>query len=518
MDNQLSNLYDLAYYDALSKQVQRAQRETLLARMYYAGYQPVSLTDRQKNILETNPDNPYRINICRIIVDTLANELNMTAYETNEEGDDKPVERFANDFIAANKIQITQTDLYNYSLSEREAFVMLDWNDGSKPPAMFIHRAYTSMSVSAWDKTRYGVTPELIERGNGDGQGIYIKYENNDRSQKIEYAVQYWNSEIEDNGKITSIQRRTIYYPDRIRREYYDDYNWREYEPDQLWVMRDGTPIGIPVIPFYNRDTRCEFWDVMSLQDMVNKTLADLQASLDFYGFRIMVISGAYATTDGKPPASNNSNVFTFQPGMIMGFGDRPAGDVSVDAIPGEDPMPLLNMVNQLTMQAAQLTGTPTTKFTATAQVASAETLKEQKDSLNQRAKIMRGIYGDSWTQVINLAMRINNAFGAEQLDESVTINPIWRERVEPEELREMIALGASQSAVLLRAGYTQAQIDTMQAEPANRIKLASDFWTAYNIAAQSGVSVEDFARFVNLSDDDIAALQPTEILPTESA
>lgn len=334
--------------------------------------------------------------------------------------------------------------------------------------------------------------------------------------QGAEYAIQYWYRDELINNRARKTHRRTIYYPDRIVREHYDNFAWREYEPAQAWIMPDGSPIGVPAVAYYNKNDKSEFWDVMSLQDMVNKTLADCQASMDFYGFRVMIISGAYATTNGQPPNDSKSNVMSLQPGAIVGFGDRPAGDVSVDAIAGEDPSPLVNLLKDLIMFAAQITGTPTTKFTATAQVASAETLKEQKDSLNQRAKIMRGIYGEAWTQVMRLAVRINNAFGGEALDETVGIVPVWHERIDMDDLRAERELGASQSAILARLGYSQDKIDAMQLEPSNRLKFANDFLTAYNLAAQSGISLADFAKFVGLSDEDARLLVPSESIPAD--
>jgi hypothetical protein len=504
----------LSMYDAWTEEIEEHQRDILLARAYHGGNQPVSLTDRQKEFLALSDDNRICINVCRLVVTTLCDELTVIGFDTSEEKNSegkKPFAEWLNWVWNQNHLDASQSESHEWTVRDGEGYMILGWDDVKKLPTVVLHEAWTSEDVSAWEYADGGVTADMVSEASGTGTGVYIKYKNNDINQPKEFAVQYFYSEeVDENGDVVQIHRRTIYYPDHIEREYMgDNGTWSEYEPPELWVGKDKKPLGIPVVHFKNKDMRPEAWDAIPLQDSVNKTFIDVQGSADFFGFPVGWIIGAYPTTDGKPIASDRSNVFYMQPGQFNGFQQNANGNVSVAKWEGSDPAPLMNTVKDQIMFIAQITGTPATKFIATAQVASAETLKEQKDSLKKRAKNRQISFGDSWEEVMSLARAINNAFGSEQFDEDITITTIWKNIETIEELKDEQSLGVPVESLWTRLGYNAEKVAEMKAIPSYKVAFMKAFWEAYKVAAEFGQTVEMFAKTIGMSDDDIKMLIP---------
>ena len=508
----------ISMYEAWTEEIEEHQRKMLLARAYHDGNQPVSLTDRQRKFLELTPSSRICINVCRLVVTTLCDELAVVGFETDEEPDadgSKPFAEWLSMVWDANRMDAMQSEAHEWSVRDGEGFIILGWDDVNKLPTIALHEAWTSEDVSAWEYTEGGVTSDMVNEASGTGTGVYVKYLNNDPMQPMEYAVQYFYVEEQDaKGETVQTHRRTIYYPDRIEREYMGDVgNWAEYEPPQTWTGKDNKPLGIPVVHFKNKDMRPEAWDAIPLQDSANKTFIDVQGSADYFGFPIGWILGGYPTTDGKPIAADRSNVFYMQPGQFNGFQQNAAGSVSVQKWEGSDPTPLMNTVKDQIMFIAQLTGTPASKFIATAQVSSAETLKEQKDSLKKRAQNRQIAFGDAWENVMYIARALNNAYGTNTF-EDYTITTIWRNIETIADLKEEMTLGVPMETLWARLGYSADRIAAMKGSPAYRVQFMKSFWEAYNMASQSGVSVENFARSVGLSEDEIKLMTATEIIP----
>jgi len=513
----------LSMYDAWTEEMEEHQRRILLARAYHDGNQPVALTDRQKTFLALNSDDKYCLNVCRLIVTTLCDELSVIGFDTSEEkgadGKKKQAE-WMWDIWGKNQMDKIQSELHEWVVRDGEGFIILGWEEQEKYPTLALHEAWTSEDVSAWEYSDTGVTTDMVNEAGGTGAGVYVKYRNNDIMQPMEYAVQYFYSEeVDEKGETVQIHRRTIYYPERIEREYMSDAGkWQEYEAPQAWIGKDKKPIGIPVVHFTNKDMRPEAWDAFPQQDAINKTDADIQGAMDFYGFPTLWLFGMQPTTDGKPIASDNSNVIYLQPGQINGNALIDPAKVRMEKMEASDPTALMNALKDRIMFVAQITGTPVTKFITSAQVASAETQKEQKDGLKKRAQNRQVTFGAAWSKVMQIARAINNAFGTEQLDETVTVETVWRNVETIAELKDELTLNVPIETLWARLGYSAEKIASMKQEPSYRLQFMKTFYEAYNSASISGVSIPDFARMVGLSDEDIAMLTPKGgTIPTES-
>jgi len=432
--------------------------------------------------------------------------MNVVGFDTSEMGEVKTQAQWFWDVWNKNKMDTQQANVHERTVSESECFIVMDWDKTNKYPVMIVHERYTDPNAAAWEGRWDGLTLETMEAMSGSGQGVWMVYENDDPNQAAKYAVQQWTELYFEDERINSRLRRTIYYPDRIERYFYDEKDWKEFQPVQPWT-KDGKPIGIPVIHFKNKDMRPEAWDAIPAQDAINKTWVDILGSADLAGYPLFVLLGLYPTTDGKPPAVDGTNVWAVGPAQMLGNASVKAGEASVQKFEGSDPTYLMNVLKDQIMFVAQITDTPVSHFITTAQVAAADTLKEQERRLRQRAQNRMVLMSDSWEDCMIMARRINNAFGGDALDENITIEAVWRNLDTLDDLKEEQALGVPQEMLWIGMGKTQEQIIAMKNTVEYRLKFLTSFWAAYSSASASGATVESFAKSAGLKPDEIKLL-----------
>ena len=208
-------------------------------------------------------NNKFRMNVCRTVVSAVVDELDVVGFDTGEVADNegkKKQAEWAWEMWTENHMDTVQDDVHQAALRDREAFVIVEWDSDKKRPNFTFNKRFVDTSA------------------NGDGEGCWMIYENDDPNQRPLAAVKQWTEIYYDvNGFKRTRTRRNIYYPERIEK-WVNDGRWRHYEEDGKpwpinWKMLDGRPIGIPVIHFKNKDMRPEAWDAIPLQDAVNKQL-----------------------------------------------------------------------------------------------------------------------------------------------------------------------------------------------------------------------------------------------------
>lgn len=486
---------DTIISDTLSEQSQ-----ILLARAYHNGVQPIHLTERQKEFLDIHSDNQFCLNLIRTVVNAVRDELEVIGFQTSENDKDGNTQaKWFWDLWTKNKMDSRQGRNHEAILRDRESFIILDWEADTKVLSMIFHERYISPKANAWEGLWTGLQQETKDVMTGNGQGVFVIYQNDDIDQPMIAAVQQWYEAEKERV------RRTVYYDDRIERFFFDKTEWVQLEenPKQDWTTTDGKPIGIPVIHFYNPGMLPEAWDAIPPQDAINKTWVDVLAIGDSAAMPLLVVLGLYPTVDGKEPAEDGSNVWKWGPGEIIGNKNVKAGDGSIDKMEGSDPTPLMNTMKDQVVFLAQITDTPVSRFLTTGQIASAETLKEQEQGLKKKAKNKRVVFGDAYEQVMFMARRIFNALGGGKMDETVSISTVWKDVSSADEILQETNAGIPQEVAWSKFGYTDKQIQAIKDTPAYRIKFLQMFWEAYNTASQSGVTVEGFCAALKLSADD---------------
>lgn len=455
------NQLELTYLEALYQADLDNQREVILARRYHEGDQDTYLTDRVKEFLGLHDKNPFRLNICRTVVMAVKDELDVVGFSTAEDGEKKPIAQWAWDTWTANNMASMQSDVHETALRDRESFIIVDFDNENRRPRFTWHPRYTSMDASS----------------HANNMGVWMIYPDDDDTQPAIAAVKQWVETYDLNGEPYSRMRRTVYYPDRIERFYYNS-EWLHYvvNPEDAWpipwVDGDKKPLGIPVGHFKNAGLRPEAWDAIPMQDAVNKTLIDILATGDMTAFRIFVALGFVPTTDGKPLKEDNSNMFKIAPATIIGT-TTTAQNADFKSIDGEDVTPTVNTLKELVLLAAMITDTPVSRFIATSQVSSGDTLRENEKPLKKKAETRRSRFGDAWEGCMDMARKLANLYGAAGLDETITIETLWRHSESLADLLIKKQLGVPQETIWSEMGYSPEQIAIMKNSDEYQAKLA---------------------------------------------
>lgn len=478
---------NMLYIDALIRAIQDDDAIVALARKYHNGIQDTYMNDRVKEFLDVHPNRTFCLNICRTIVLAVKDELSVSGFNTTEKADAEGVKKqsqWAWDLWTRCHMDTVQSEVHESALSDRETFIIVDW-DYKKTRPRFVHNyRFTSLEDDEFT----------------GGQGCWMIYENDDVNQPAKCAVKEWIQTDYDATSTAVVHiRRTIYYPDHIEKwvSASGGSDWEHYvEPSTIadadgnivpepwpipWVDKLKQPLGIPVIHFRNVGMMPEAWDAISIQDAINKTLVDILASNDLTAFQMFAAMGWYPTTDGEPPKADGSNLLKVGPGQFIGTRD-PNGKFQV--ISGDDPTPLVAALQDLIVMAAQVTGTPTSRFTTTKLVASAETLKTQDMQLKKKAQDRRVLFGDSWEACMEMARKLTNFFGTDpQLDETVLFTTIWTNNQTLDDLKAKKDLGVPEEILWSEAGYSTDQIAKMKATDEYKATMAG--WQSSMYLAQ---------------------------------
>jgi hypothetical protein len=411
----------------------------LLARGYHEGKQAVYLNDRAKEYLELHTEAQFRMNIIQSINNALKDELNVKGFLTGKPEASKKQEQWAKDLWWKRRLDYLQSRVHETTMAEGECFVIVDYDETEKLPDLTFHRRYIEATISI----------EGNQTLTGDGMGVWMIYENNDIDQSPAAAVKQWVETYQaEDGKYTTRDRMTIYFPDRIERYAKAEQGWSPVLDDKgqfpiVWKDKSGAALGIPVIHFKNANFIPESWEAIPIQDAVNKTLVDMLGAADSAGFPMFRVFGFYPTTDGLPLAADKSNAIKIRPLSFLGSNKSPS-EASLDIIPPSPATPLMDVITELVLFAAQITGTPTSRFSVTKQLAGADTLKQQDKTLIKKAKNRKVILGDAWEDCMRMARRLANVFGGEQMDEKVIFQTDWEKsetEVEVERAEEMLGM-----------------------------------------------------------------------------
>jgi hypothetical protein len=444
----------LSFLDARAAAALDAERDIVKARNYHNGRQQVFLADRLRQFLSLTADSDatFNMNVCRVVVEALAERLAVKGWECADEKQ----QAWAEAVWAAARMDVVADDVHEQGLRDGESFLIVDWDTEAKAPKFFSHPRYTSVDAG----------------GNGDG--CIMVYPYNDVSQPALFAVKRWTEYIGVRSEVAR-QRATFYFPDRIEKRYFTGSEWLPIKDDEAepwpipWLAADGRPRGIAVIHFKNKGMRPEAQDEIPLQDVTNKTLVDLVASADLTAFRIYVAMGFVPTTDGA--AYNGSNALVLEPGTIVGA-TATSGQADFKAIDGADLRPMLDMLGKTVQWGAMVTSTPGHRFQISGLSPAEGTLKQQDMPLLAKARSRQILFGSAWVDAMNMARRLANSLGGAGLNETEVFKVVWEEtdiRSDAEKQAEWKVkkeLGIPRRQLWSEMGYTADQIEKMMADP----------------------------------------------------
>jgi hypothetical protein len=453
----MTDAVDLAYLDALSEAELKLTRQIVSARKYHAGSQNVVLTERLKQFLgETFGGFEFRLNVVQSVIRTVTEKLSVIGFDSI----DKKAIAWAQEVWDLNNLDALQDDIYEAALRDGAHYVIVDYPVNKGYPRWLPQQHYTEVGAG------------------GDGNGCKIIYPQNDPNLDPIVAVKYWAEWIED--KLT--ERRTLYYADRIEKyaRTGGGGDWEGYKDSEdeewpiAWTDVDGTPLGIAVVPFYNKGQALEAADAIPLQDAANKTVIDLLSTEDQTAYRILVALGFIPTSDGLDLKSDRSNALEVEPGIIIGT-TKSKSEADVKAIEPAELSPMMDMVQQVIMWLALVTDTPVSRFITTKLIASDETLKEQEAPLIAKVENRQKLFGGAITKCMALSMKLARMYEMDPAapSEDLRIKPIWKsaqsmkERLD--ELTSKKGLGVPQEQLWTEIGYDQEKVATWKAQAEKR-------------------------------------------------
>lgn len=294
-----------------------------------------------------------------------------------------------------------------------------------------------------------------------------------ERPGRIAAAVKAWQA---------AEALRVNIYDDRRVARYIRGKDAKTFEP----FDGDGAPAeiphaygAVPVVRFaHDADTedgpgRSVLEDVIPLQDLLNKELADLLVASEFFALPMRVFTGVRMTRDLET-GTTIAEEFNPRRDRTLFFGNE---DVKVTQLAGADLRPLLEVTDGIALKVARVTGVPVHYLTlGTGSFPSGEALRTAEARLVAKVDDLH----DEWTGAWRAAARLLG----------YDIEPVWMDAdrlTESERLERLRArkdLGLPWARVMREMGFSADEIETLRAErDAERLSASEAYARAFDAA-----------------------------------
>lgn len=495
----MANIAQNIYLAWLANEETAMQQNIRTYRDYYEGDFPTLATARQLEYLNIEGDKGVGINLCAPIVDTLCERLEVTGFNVSKRKEP-----------GVTPAPAMQGDLSQDNSTPEDTAVIADILDGwwqanrMDGKQGWVHSAAAKDSVSFviveydQDEGRPCIENDYAYDGNS-GVKVHMKP---GTYHKVAYATKRWR---EKDLQGDTLQRLNMYFPNRIEywmsrspeKRTYKEALWEPCEPDaddgqKLVNMKDeagnayqacvawntntgdmaGEPLGVPVIPFINKDDGTgrgisELSNAIVINDGVNKTYLDLLAAADTAGFKM-------SWTDGILP----EDVKVYPGAMIPVVPNEGQTSAQIGEIPPGDLAQLIAALNNQIAILSGITGTPQSRFTPAAVRPSEGTQKQDESALLAKVKDRQKTWGNSWEDVMTMCLKLERAFGSQAIPDTdgLTISTTWADAETRNEREHVETLGIKADKLSvpleqlwLEAGYSAAQIKKFKAEAQKR-------------------------------------------------
>ena len=390
---------------------------------YYDGDHPLRYSTERLRELFRDINARFVQNWCAVVIDAAKDRLNLDNLHL---GDDQTDGDELSRLWAESGLRLDADDALLAALVTGESFVIV-WPDETGRPQGYYN------------------DPRLCH--------AFYDAEN---PRRMTFAAKWWVGDDE---------RRylTLYYPDRL--DYYVSSGKAEnvQEPTAFQPAEPPTapnPYGqIPVFHFRRerRAVRSELANVISLQDAINKLLADMMVTAEFAAF-----PERYAVTNADLKNIKSA------PNTII---EIPAGsdgeeETQVGQFPAADLGNYLEAIDRLASSMAIITRTPKHFFFAQGGDPSGEALIAMEAPLTKKCRDLIERFTPVWEDVGRFLLRV-----AQRPADGATVTAEWEdvETVQPrasaeiDQIRRQIAvldhqLGASKQTLLTKLGYDAAK------------------------------------------------------------
>lgn len=454
----------------------KARGERIQAlRAYYDGDHPVLLTQRQREFLGGlvgEYEFPFAHNLMRSVVDTLTERLSVQGIAVNgvstaagEQAEAEPPSPDALlsatlwDWWKGNRLDITEQALYQTTLVDGAAYVMVDYDAQEGRPRMVLHRA-------------------------DDGETGMLVRRDPDNPDDVLYAARYFRAFDPLRPGQTGVARKTVYLPHEIRKyrqgsAYDAPGGWQPVQdPGDAawplpWVNARGEPLGVPVVEFANPGGS-EIAQIAGLQNALNKAWLDLMAAADHAGFPLLVAQyplGGMPLDSASDDDLEGADELRLAPGRVLEL-----SGATLTRIEAANLTPMLETIWAIVSAVAGISRTPQYYLRPVGgDVPSGEALKQLESGLVARARKRQRVFGQAWEDVFHLALRVADAFGPFAAPERPSLEVQWTDAETRNELAQaQVAeahkrLGVPDSQNWLTLGFTPEQIAGFEASAAQQ-------------------------------------------------
>lgn len=451
-------------------------------RRYVDGDFDANLTDEMRNMLrlKAGAGNELAANWCAPVIQTMGDRLKVIAITAKDDTDTE----WAEDILDHNRFDGLQLDVHESTLVDGDSFVFVGYDNDTQMPTLIQELAFDGV------------------------EGVLVIHDRSDR-RKIICAIKVWQitrTEFADTLRIN------FFFEDRIERYFSPNVGGgalqaytEDGQPAVLdWTMPDGSPIGVPVVQFSNRQRGntpfglSELESVTPLQDAINRNLHSMIMASELSAFQIRYVVGfkpPAALTPGMMISVNAGLDTTTTPhtpktpsdGQIKWFDSIRFGSFEQGEI-----VPFLEQAKFLVDQIRQTTHTPNPEAVGTA--ASGESRKQAEIGLIGKCERFQVKAGNAWENVMSLAARVSAAFGVNRIPET-TLEARWTCKWKAAELRDdtafvanIMALKDAPEWVLKRTmsvtGLSEDDIETITKE--REKKKAEDFRRGLQMATNT--------------------------------
>ena len=420
----------------LAGQEQDRRTDYALYRDYYGGNHPTKLTDRMKKFVST--ELKFADNFTEVVVDALAERLTVSTFHSEVDA----VAEWAWQTWTANRMDQVQNIVHTDAVMLGDSYVLVDYDNEAGRPR-FIHQV---------------------------AETIIPHY--NEQTQRIDWASKKWLETVELGG--TPQTRLNLYYPGEIQKYVAKSGIWVRYrdagDPDWPlpWVMKDGQPLGVPILHFRNKPTggwfgRSEIVNVIPLQDVLNKHVIDLVLVNDGTAFRLPFTVNI----------DHGRTALDMMPGVMLDLKAEDDQNFEVGELLPGSPEGILKTIEVLVQHIAGISRTPQHLFQIMGGTPSGEALKTAEAGIVTKAKRRQTNFGNAWEDCLMMALKLQGAFGTavSGAQPETHFSTVWDDpetRNQQTFLASLVskqALGVPQEQLWREMGYNQEEIDQMKAD-----------------------------------------------------
>lgn len=459
----------------ITDQLNRAQ-QVLMYRRYAVGDHDAFMSNEMRELLGVTSVafSPFAINYQDIVIQTMVDRCILQSMEAP--GNDRATQ-WANDVYEYTRMDALQGDLHEATIRDGDAGIMVDWDEDNQQVKYTLQEAYDgtqgmifiyrSKSVPVMDcaikiwqifldlslnvLSRVNIYyPDHVEKYFAINQAPLKAWQGGDISVPQYDPTKQRTSALNSSRVIKrgSGQSRDYMSASAISDGYRSTViHFEPEEPIQYYTMRDGSPMGIPVIHFRNRGRQnygySEIKNSIPPQNALNRLMYSMVINAEYNGFNLLVTRGF------NPPQS-------LRPGTIIKISaDTPmTKDQVADAtrIEAGNMSPFIDTANWFANEIGKITRTPSPEFMAENGRVSGEALKQLEIGLIGKSNRFMVKAGNAWEDVFMMANRMQQAYGNKQPPAVDAFKANWRSP----EIRD--DLQTIQGAMLMRPVVGDAQ------------------------------------------------------------